>query len=80
MPYRHSREVTVIRKMVPINLIVYYPQTPEGQEELAKRADEVHANVVTQHIKQLNCPTDQKLKLLDAVIQTAKTNSREQER
>ena len=65
--------------MVPINLIVYYPKTAEGQEELAKRAAEVHANVVTQHIKQLNCPTDQKLKRLDAGIQTAK-NSREQER
>lgn len=75
-----SREVTVIRKMAPINLIVYYPKTAEGQEELAKRVAEVHANVVTQHIKQLNCPTDQKLELLDAVIQTAKTNSREQER
>ena len=74
------KEVTVIRKMAPINLIVYYPKTAEGQEELAKRAAEVHANVVTQHIKQLNCPTDQKLELLDAVIQTAQNNSREQER
>ena len=72
--------MTVIRKMAPINLIVYYPKTTVGQEELAKRAAEVHANVVTQHIKQLNCPTDQKLQLLDAVIETAQNNSREQER
>ena len=72
--------MTVIRKMAPINLIVYYPKTEEGQEELARRVADVHANAVNQRLKSLNCPTNQKLDLLDAVIQTAKKNSREQER
>ena len=70
----------MIRKMAPVNVIVYFPKTPEGQEELEKRAAEVHASAVTQRIKQLTCPTSQKLELLDAVIETAKKNSREQER
>ena len=72
------KEVTVIRSMAPINLIVYYPKTEEGQIELAKRVSDVHAAAVTQRIKSLNCPTSQKLELLDAVIETVKERSREQ--
>jgi len=71
------KEVTVIRSMAPINLIVYYPKTEEGQIELAKRVSDVHAAAVTQRIKSLNCPTSQKLELLDAVIETVKERSRE---
>lgn len=72
--------MTVIRKMAPINVIVYYPKTEEGQEELARRVADVHAAAVNQRLKSLNCPTQQKLELLDAVIQTTKQNSREQGR
>ena len=72
--------MTVIRSMAPINLIVYYPKTEEGKEELARRVSDAHAVAVTQRIKSLNCPTSQKLELLDAVIETAKMHSREQER
>ena len=74
------REVIVIRKMAPINLIVYYPKTEEGKEDLARRVSDVHAAAVNQRLKSLNCPTIQKLELLEAVIETAKKNSREQER
>lgn len=72
------REVIVIRKMAPINLIVYYPKTEEGKEELARRVSDVHAAAVNQRLKSLNCPTNQKLDLLEAVIETAKQKSREQ--
>ena len=61
--------------MAPINLIVYYPKTAEGQEELAKRVSDVHASAVIQRIKSLNCPARQKLALLDAVIKIAKQRS-----
>ena len=73
-----AKEVTVIRSIAPINLIVYYPKTEEGQMELAKRVSDVHAAAVAQRIKSLNCPTSQKLELLDAVIETVKERSREQ--
>ena len=72
------REVIVIRKMAPINLIVYYPKTEEGKEELARRVSDVHVAAVNQRLKSLNCPTNQKLELLEAVIETAKQKSREQ--
>ena len=64
--------------MAPIHPIVYYPKTAEGREELAKRVSDVHAATVTQRIKSLNCPTGQKLELLDAVIETVKARSRAQ--
>lgn len=53
-----------------MSLMVYYPKAEEGQMKLAKRISEVHAAAVTQRIKSLNCPTSQKLALLDAVIET----------
>ena len=63
--------------MAPVNVIVYYPKTEEGKEELARRVADVHAAAVNQRLKSLNCPTRQKLALLDAVIETRKKESGE---
>lgn len=68
--------MTDIRSMAPINLIVYYPKTPEGQEELARRVSDVHESAVMQRINSLTCPASQKLLLLDAVIETVKERSK----
>lgn len=38
---------------------------------MAERVAGVHADMVNQHIKKLNCPSDQKVQLLDAVIKSA---------
>ncbi len=56
------------RKSNPINVIVYYPKTEEGKRELANRVADAHASMVTQYLKKLKCPTEQKVQLLDAVI------------
>lgn len=61
----------IARKSAPINVIVHYPKTIKGQRELAERVAGVHADMVNQHIKKLNCPSEQKVQLLDAVIQAA---------
>ena len=61
----------IARKSAPINVIVHYPKTEEGKRELAERVAGVHADMVNQHIKKLNCPSEQKVQLLDAVIQAA---------
>ena len=60
----------IARKSAPINVIVHYPKTVEGQRELAERVAGVHADMVNQHIKKLNCPSEQKVQLLDAVIKS----------
>ena len=69
-----------MRSMAPVNVIVHYPKTETGKEALAKRVADVHATAVIQRLKKLNCPTHQKQALLDAVINTTKKRSREQER
>ena len=61
----------IARKSAPINVIVHYPKTEEGKRELAERVAGVHADMVNQHIKKLNCPSDQKVQLLDAVIKSS---------
>ena len=60
----------IARKSASINVIVHYPKTEEGKHELAERVASVHADMVNQHIKKLNCPSDQKVQLLDAVIKS----------
>ena len=56
----------------PVNLIVYYPKSDEGCQELAKRVAQVHADTVLTHIRQLSCPASQKTQLLNAVIADAR--------
>ena len=53
-------------------LVVHYPKTKEGWDELGKRVATAHANYVIEKIDRLNCPTWQKLELLQAVIDTTK--------
>ena len=60
----------IARKSAPINVIVHYPKTEEGKRELAERVAGVHADMVNQHIKKLNCPSEQKVQLRDAVIKS----------
>ena len=57
-----------MRKSAPIEVVVHYPKTKEGWDELGKRVATAHANYVIEKIDRLNCPTWQKLELLQAVI------------
>ena len=66
----------IARKSAPINVIVHYPKTEQGKRELAERVAGVHADMVNQYIKKLNCPSDQKAELLSAVIASAKKEAR----
>ena len=61
----------IAKKSAPIHVVVHYPQTAKGKRELAKRVASVHADAVIHKIKKLNCPAEQKMQLLDAVIQSA---------
>lgn len=68
-------EVTVIRKMAPIKLILHPPETEEGKEVLARRVSDAHTTVVIQRLNSLNCPMNQKLALMDAIITTIKADA-----
>ena len=65
------------RGQFAIKIIVHYPETPEKQAQFDARVAKFHAEYVVQYIEKLNCPTEQKLKLLDAVAQTITEKSEE---
>ena len=66
----HTFKWNYERGQLAIKIIVHYPETPEKQAQLDARVAKFHAEYVAQYIEKLNCPTEQKLKLLDAVAQT----------
>ena len=53
-----------MRTSAPIKVIVHYPKTEEGRQELARRVADVHTDFVISSINELNCPIKQKLELL----------------
>ena len=60
-----------MRKPAPVHLITHFPHTEEAAAELAHRAAGIHAETVLRQIKELSCPVEQKMELLEAVVQTA---------
>lgn len=62
-----------------VNLILYSPESEAGRHQLAECVSEIHAGAILQRLKELNCPTGQKLALLDAVMETIRKNSLKQE-
>jgi len=66
-----------MKRHVPVHVNFYFPKDETGKHELSKRVAQIHADAVTMRIKNLRCPTEQKLRLLDTVIKTVKEGSRE---
>ena len=65
-----------MKKAAPINIIVHYPTTEEGWRELRRRMAIVHADAVLNSVQKLNCPTWQKIKLINAIIEDAKKEAK----
>ena len=53
-----------------MEIIVHYPETAEKQAIFDARVAKFHAEFVAQYVEKLNCPTEQKLQLIDAIAQT----------
>ncbi len=51
-----------------MEIIVHYPETPEKMALFEKRVARFHAEYVADYIEKLQCPTWQKLKLIDAIV------------
>lgn len=56
---------------------MHYPETPEKMALLNKRVAKFHADYVADYIDKLNCPTEQKLELIDAIAETILDGCRE---
>lgn len=64
-----------MKTYAPIHIVVHSPTTTSGKKELSKRVASIHADMVTQKIQTLTCPSKQKTELLEAVINTIKKSS-----
>lgn len=51
-----------------MDVIVHYPMTPEQQTVLEAKVAKAHAEHIARYIERLNCSSEQKLALIDAII------------
>lgn len=64
-----------MRKVTPVNLIVCYPKTEKGQREIAQQIAAFQASKVTAYLEKLNCPSWQKIELINAAIKGLKQSA-----
>lgn len=63
-----------------IDIIVHYPETPEKRALFEARVAKFHVEYVAEYIGRLNCPVEQKLRLIDAVAQSVADGCKESEK
>lgn len=52
-----------------IEIFMVLPKSPQGKAQLQKEIARFHAEQAKKMIERLPCPTEQKLELLDSVVQ-----------
>ena len=50
-----------------IEVILHFPKSQKRKDELAKRVATIHAQAILTSVAQQDCPTDQKIALIEAV-------------
>lgn len=50
-----------------MNVIMHYPTDPNDIEELKSRVTSVHVEAVKNYLMRMNCPLEQKMKLVQAI-------------
>jgi hypothetical protein len=60
------------RRIRSMEVFIHYPSTPEGLKKLHHEAAVLHAQYVSSRIRKLPCSKEQKLQLVDAIIQKIK--------
>lgn len=55
-------------KSAEVHIIIHRPVSTAGNVELAQRVAHVHASAVTDYVKNLQCPAEQKIALTDRYI------------
>ena len=56
-----------MRNPSTMNIIVHHPTSAQGLTKLTRRVSEAHALAIVSYVQNLNCPTEQKHRLLDAI-------------
>lgn len=60
---------TVFRQASNMEVFLIMPTTPEGKAKLSKELAKFHAEQALKMVQKLPCPTEQKLELIDAVVE-----------
>lgn len=60
-----------------IDLIVYSPQDDKNKQITNTRVNELHIKMIVEYIKSLSCPKEQKVALVDALLEKIKRQSNE---
>ena len=58
-----------------MDVIVHYPKTAEQQATFDTRVAKFRAEYILRYIERLTCPVEQKIALLDAVIESVRVKS-----
>lgn len=62
------------------HIIAHVPETEAGRQELARRAAVIQADSLLSFLHGLSCPADQKIRLLDTMIEDTKKELQEKRR
>ena len=63
-----------------VEVIVHGPRSKAGKEALARKVESFRAQIVVEYISRLHCPKEQKLALIDAILeQIREDNQKEKE-
>ena len=50
-----------------MEIIMHYPSTAEGKQELEQQVTKIHTEAVVNYITKLACPLEQKMKLVQSI-------------
>lgn len=57
-----------------MNIIVHYPTTKAGQDQLAQKVAECHAQVIIEQIRRMNISNEDRKKLISLMCEKLKEN------
>jgi len=60
-----------------MTVVVHCSNDPQKQKEIDQRIAKIHAEFVLGYIEKLNCPKEQKLELIDAIVQKMNDNCKQ---
>lgn len=61
------------RHYASFNLVVHYPSSEKGQEELKTRVAEVHSDKINRVLESLGWSSEEKVRLIDAIMKKRNT-------
>ena len=56
-----------------MDMVVHYPKAADKQDELSKMVAMLYAESIVRYIEKLNCPAEQRLAIIDSIIEYIKT-------